>query len=178
MIMKELKNKWINAFMFLLVITAAFSSCSKDEDVSQNDDYVGKWSSEVIISDSEPDSKHNLTLTKNTFEDVIQTKVSSGAWVNSIVLKGTMTVTNNVMNCHVSDIGVSEMNEQTNEFTGNVTTYNESTMLYGFIMERAGRESDFQAEYTVSSNKLTLKTDLNTDGDFLDANETTIYNRQ
>lgn len=178
MSMKELKSKWISTLMLLLVITAAFTSCKKDETTEQNADYVGKWSSDVISIAGEGDQKHNLTLTKNTYEDVIQTKVSSGAWVNSIVLKGSMTVANNKMNCHVSEIGISEINEQTNEFTGNVTTYQEGSLLYGLIMDQAGQESDFQAEYTVSSNKLTLKTDLNNDGDSADANETITYNRQ
>lgn len=176
--MKELKNKWISTLMLLLVITASFTSCKNDDDPVQNADYVGKWSSDVISASGEADQKHNLTLTKNTYEDIILTKVSSGAWVNSIILKGTMTVSNNVMTCHVSEIGISEINEQTHEFTGNVTTYQEGSLLYGLIMDQAGRESDFQAEYAVSSNKLTLKTDLNNDGDSVDANETITYTRQ
>ncbi|HLN75118.1 MAG: hypothetical protein ACM3O8_02645 [Methylococcaceae bacterium] len=176
--MTELKNKWIRTLMFLLVTTAVFTSCNKDENTVQNADYVGKWSSDVITSDTQGDSKHNLTLTKNTFEDIIQTKVSSGAWVNSFIVKGTMTVTNNVMNVHVSEIGVSEINDQTKEFTGNITTYKEGSLLYGLILDQTGKKADFQSEYTVISNKLTLKSDLNKDGDFLDANETTTYNRQ
>lgn len=176
--MKQLKNKWISAFMVLLVITAAFTSCKKDENTVQSADYVGKWNSDVITSDSEPDSKHNLTLTKNTFEDMVLTKVSSGEFVNSIIVKGSMTATNNVMNVHVSEIGVSEINDQTKEPTGNVTSYKEGSLLYGLILDQSGRKADFQSEYTVNNNKLTLKTDINKDGDFLDANETTTYNRQ
>ncbi|MGE5395250.1 MAG: hypothetical protein ACM3P1_10930 [Candidatus Saccharibacteria bacterium] len=176
--MKELKNKWISTLLFLLVITATFTSCKKDETTVQDADYIGKWSSDVIPSSGQGDQKHNLTLTKNTFEDVIQTKVSSGAWVNSIIVKGTMTVTSNKMNVHVAEIGISEINDQTKEFTGNVTTYKEGSLFYGLIMDQVGRKPDFQAEYTVSSNTLTLKTDMNNDGDFLDANETTTYNRQ
>lgn len=176
--MAELKNKWIRTFMVLLVITAAFTSCKKDDNPEQNADYVGKWNSDVITSDTEGDHKENLTLTKNTFEDIIQTKVTSGAWVNSIIVKGTMTVTNNVMNVHISEIGISEIDDQSGEFTGNVTTYNEGSLLYGLIMDQVGQDADFQSEYTVSSSKLTLKTDMNNDGDFSDANETTMYTRQ
>lgn len=178
MIMTELKNKWISTFMLLLVITAAFTSCKKDDTVVQNADYVGKWNSDVSASTTQGDHKDILTLTKNTFEDIIQTKVSSGAYVNSIIVRGTMTVTNNVMNVHVSEIGVSDINSQTNEFTGNVTTYKEGSLLYGLILDQVGQEADFQSDYTVSSDKLTLKTDMNKDGDFLDTNETTTYTRQ
>lgn len=177
MIMIELKNKWIGTFIILLVTTAAFTACTKDENVAQNADYEGKWSSDVITSDTQGDSKHNLTLTKNTFEDIIQTQVSSGAWVNSIILRGTMTATNNVMNVHVGEVGVSDTNDQS-EFTGNVTTYKEGTLFYGLIIDKVGKDADFQSEYTVSSNKLILKTDLNSDGDYTDVNETTNYTRQ
>ena len=178
MIMKELKNKWVSTLMFLLVLSAAFTSCKKDETTVPEADYVGKWTSDAIASDTQGDHKDNLTLTKNTFEDVIQTKVSSGTYVNSIIVKGTMTVTNNTMNVHVSEIGISDINDQSGEFTGNVTTYKEGSLFYGLIMDQVGQDADFQSEYAVSSNKLTLKTDMNNDGDFLDSNETTTYSRQ
>jgi hypothetical protein len=177
--MIELKHKWLRALMVLLVLTATFSSCKKDDNSNdQNADYVGKWSSDVITSDTQGDYKDNLTLTKNTFEDIIQTKVTSGAWVNSIIVKGTMTVTNNIMNVHVSEIGISAIDDQSGEFTGEITTYKEGSLLYGVIMDQVDQDSDFQSEYSINNNKLTLKTDVNNDGDFSDANETTTYTRQ
>lgn len=178
--MKELKDKWTRALMVLLVITAVFStSCNKDDDdETQNADYVGKWSSDIIISDEDGDYKDNLTLTKNTFEDVIQMQNSNNNWVNSVIVKGTMTVSGNKMNVHVSEIGISEIDETTGDFTGNITTYQEGSLFYGIIMDQVGQDPDFQSEYSVNDNKMTLKTDMNNDGDFSDANESILYTRQ
>lgn len=180
--MKELKDKWTRAIMVFLVITAVFStSCNNDDDEddeTQTASYVGKWSSDIIVSDEDGDYKDNLTLTKNTFEDLIQTQTSANNWVNSIMVKGSMTVNGNVMNVHVSEIGISEIDETTGDFTGNITTYKEGSLFYGIIMDEVGQDSDFQSEYAVNGNKLTLKTDMNDDGDFNDINETTVYTRQ
>jgi hypothetical protein len=178
MIMKELKNKWIRVFIFLFAITAAFSSCTKDENVAENADYVGKWSSEATDPSSSQGSYIQvLTLTKNTFDAMVKTKNGQGEWVNTFALKGNMTVSGNKMNIHISEFGTS-INPITGETTNTFTYYKEGSMLFDPIMSSSGREQDYQSEYVVSGNTLTLKTDMNNDKDYTDAEETMVYTRQ
>lgn len=178
MIMKELKNKWIRVFMFLFAITAAFASCTKDENVAENADYVGKWSSEVTDpSLNQGDYIQVLTLTKNSFDAMVQTKNNQGQWVNTFALKGNMTVNGNKMNIHISEFGTS-INPITRENTNTITYYKEGSLLFDPIMASSGREKDYQSEYVVSGNTLTLKTDLNNDNDYTDPEETMVYTRQ
>jgi hypothetical protein len=179
MIMTELKNKWISTFILLLVLTAAFTSCKKDNNNEvQNADYVGTWSSgSDDSSTSQNGNIQILTLTKNNFDAMVKTKNNQGQWVNSFALKGTMTVNGNKMNVHISQFG-SSINPLTGEQTNTVTYFNEGSLIFETLMSSSGYKKDFQSEYSVVGNKLTLKTDMNDDGDYTDANETTTYTRQ
>lgn len=179
MIMTQLKNKGIRALMVLLVLTAAFTSCKKDnKDEEQNADYVGTWSSgSDDSSTSQNGNIQILTLTKNNFDAMVKTKNDQGQWVNSFALKGTMTVNGNKMNVHISQFG-SSINPLTREQTNTMTYYNEGSLIFETLMASSGREKDFQSEYSVSGNKLTLKTDMNNDGNYSDADESMVYTRQ
>lgn len=180
MIMKELTNKWVSTLMVLLTITAVFStSCKKDDDDDKKADYVGKWTSEETITSEEGTDSYKdiMTLTRTTFEDIIQTPDSDDEWVDSFVLKGTISANGNVMEVHVSEIGVSDIDPVSGEFNGSMTTYKEGSLLFEAIIAESGQEKDFQSEYSIEGNKMTLKTDTNDDGDYNDENETTVYTR-
>lgn len=181
MIMKELTNKWVRTLMVLLTITAVLSqSCKKDDDNNDKKaDYVGKWTSEETVTSEEGSESYKdiMTLTRTTFEDIIQTPDSEDEWVDSFVLKGTISAHGNVLDVHVSEIGVSDIDPVTGEFTGSMTTYKEGSLLFEAIIAESGQEKDFQSEYSIEGNTMTLKTDTNDDGDYNDENETTIYTR-
>ena len=177
--MKQITNNFIRGLMVLLVITTTFnSSCKKDDDKDQSADYVGKWSSDIIDASAEfEENKNLLTLTVNSFDNVIQTKNSAGTWINSIQIKGSMTVNGNKMNIHVSEIGMSDIDENTGDFTGNMESYKEGSLFFAIIMSQINKDVDFQSEYAVEGNKLTLKTHTNDDDDYDDANESIVYTR-
>lgn len=180
--MKELKNKWSRALMVLFVMMAAFStSCSNDDDDDnkvQTDSYVGKWSSDTTDSSgAQVDYVQTLTLTKNSFEGFIKTQNDQGEWEDSFALKGNMTVNGNKMNVHISEFGTT-FNPITGENTNTITFYTEGSLIFETLMESSGREKDFQSEYSVNGNKLTLMTDMNDDNDYNDVDETMVYTRQ
>lgn len=178
MIMRELKNSWIRAFMFLFAIATTFTSCTKDEDVTQDADYVGKWSSEVTDPSAEQgDYIQVLTLTKNSFDAMVKTQNDQRQWVNSFALKGNMTVNGNKMNIHISEFGTS-INILTGENSNTITYYKEGSLPFETFMASSGREKDYQSEYTVTGNILTLKTDINDDKDYNDTDEIMVYTRQ
>lgn len=179
--MKDLKNKWISAFMVLLMATAVFStSCDKDDDDDNggNADYVGKWTSEVIegTEEGDEDYKYILDLTKTTFEHNIQSSVSNSEWVNILMLKGTITANGQIMDVHISEIG-SPIDITTGEMTSTMKTYKEGTLFFEALLMQSEQKKDFESEYSISGNKLTLKTDNNDDGDYTDINETMVYTR-
>lgn len=178
--MKELTSKWIRTLVVLLTITAVLgTSCKKDDDDDEKADYVGKWTSEETITSEEGTElyKDIMTLTRTTFEDIIQTTDSEDGWVDSFFIKGTISANGNIIDVHVSEVGVSEIDPVSGEFTGNMTTYKEGSLLFEAIIAESGQDKDFQSEYSIEGNKMTLKTDTNDDGDYNDENETTVYTR-
>lgn len=178
--MKELTNKWIKSLMFLLMISALLStSCKKDDEDDEKADYVGKWTSEETITSEEGTNSYKdiMTLTRTTFEDIIMTPDSEDEWVDSFILKGTISANGNVMDVHVTEISVSDIDPDSGEFTGRMTTYKEGSLLFEAIIAESGQDKDFQSEYSIEGNQMTLKTDTNDDGDYNDPNETTLYTR-
>jgi len=178
--MKQITKNVSKIFFMLLIITSTFStSCKKDDEKDQSADYVGIWSSDIIDATEEFDEYKNLlTLTTKSFDNIILTQNSAGTWINSIQVKGSMTVTGNKMNIHVNEIGVSKIDEGTGDFTGIMESYQEGSLFFGIIMSQINKDVDFQSEYTINGNKLTLKTDVNDDGDYADENESVVYTRQ
>lgn len=174
--MKKLRMSKILAFVIALAtISFTMSSCSKDKEISA--DYVGTWVTNTTL-DGDLEAKETLTLTSNTFNIKYQMKdATSGAWMDYISMKGSISVNNQLITGTITEIGIA-FDPITGEPTATMTTYQAGSSLFNLIIEESVEGATFTSEYSVSGNTLTLKTDDNNDGDYLDEGESEIFTKQ
>lgn len=161
----------------VLFITALLSSCKKDEDP----EYVGTW----IITESEQlggytiEYKEAMTLTENSFSDLYQYKHPiKNEWLGVFGVKGTFNLSGKIMNITITEIGESakDVNEMP---TGVMTYYKDGTTRFTELLTENEMVKTFKVEYTVVGNTLTFKIDMNSDGDYTDADDDiTVYTKQ
>jgi hypothetical protein len=92
-------------------------------------------------------------------------------------MNGTISVSGNIMNFKITEIGVSSVDFNSMP-TGTIVTYKEGSGQYNKLFDQLGQPKSFNSEYVVIGNKMTIKTDNNHDGDCTDANETSVYIKQ
>ena len=168
----------------LLAIFVIFSSsCKKDnkKDNPNNLDYVGAW---ITMDSTSTDygyveSKDILTLTETSRTNLIQAHIPIPIdfWIDYASLKASISVNGNIMDGNVTEVGIVSVNTATGLPTGKMTIYKEGTTEFDTLLSGAGQSKTFKSEYSVAGNKLTIKTDINKDGDFLDAKETRVYTK-
>jgi len=184
--MKTLKLYSITAFVALLFIFS--SSCKKDTVTPivppGTPDYVGTWSATAPFnSDYGVISMKDIkTFTDSIITDKFQLEITTGLWIDYASMKSSLSVKGKIMNVTITELGVTEVNAFGIP-TGVIKSYKAGTPEFDALILQLGQAKlanarSFIAEYGVSGNQLTLKTDLNADGDYLDANETTVYTKQ
>jgi hypothetical protein len=152
-------------FLLLAVFVVGFMSCEKDEDP----DYVGKWTS--TATEGEMTLKDVLTLTEDTFEDIISVEVLTDIWVEFMGVKGTMKVAGNSVKLMANSVGAVDDENMDTE----LVWYDSGTDDFNELVEVFGG-TELSGEYEVNGNELTLKTDLNNDGVYSE-DEITTYTR-
>lgn len=172
---------YVAAFMTLVLIFS--SSCKKDAPENSNaPNYVGTWIYTGPISEEEFGDllfKDIMTLSANSFTDLMQVQLSTDSWVDFFYLKGSMSVKANIMSFTVAEIGFTSLDELTEFPTGVMTSYNTGSTEFNELLSDLGHSNKtFISEFSVSGNQLTLMTDKNEDGDYLDLGETTVYTKQ
>ena len=163
--------------VFLTVLVTFSSSCKKDDKV--NADYVGTWIAVNPISTEfgSTSLKEIMTLTETTFTDLMQILIPGNNWVEYVNMKGSISVNGNLIDVTIAEVGTAfDMN--TGLPTGVIKTYKTGSPEFDTLLSKAGRSKTFKLEYSVSGKELTLKSDNNGDGDYLDANETKVYTKQ
>lgn len=173
--MKKLKIKSVFAMMVMLTaMIVSISSCSKDNEITA--DYVGTWVANSSMDGSE--TKETMTFTSTSVTNLLQIKyATSNNWVDYISMKGSISVNKQLMTVTLTEIGLA-FDFMTGEPTATMTTYKAGSSLFDMILEGSGQSVSFQSEYSVSGNTLTLKTDNNDDGDYLDEEESVTYTKQ
>lgn len=163
------------AFMALLVIFCL--SCGEDDPVLP--DYAGTWVTTATIPSEEGniEGKQILMLNEKSFSDLVQLQVGT-KWIDFVVMKGSVSVSGNMITRTIKELGITSYNMATNLPTGVIVTSKEGEEEFNTIMEQFGLEKTFTEEFSVSGNKLTLKTDDNHDGDYLDELETNVFTKQ
>lgn len=172
--MKNLKMRKIFAYgIVFFAILFVVSSCTKDEEIAA--DYVGTWVTTTTIDD-DMDAKVTMTFTTNSFINLFQVQdVTTNNWVDYFATKGSISVTNQMITGTTTEIGLA-IDLLTGEPTGTMTYYKAGTPYFDLYMEDS--DLSFKGEYSVSGNTMTLKTDDNKDGDFLDEGETMTLTKQ
>src|ERR1035437_4931600 len=98
-----------NSVLLLSVIIVLFSSCNK-KDNELNPDYVGTWMAlQTITQDGVSiQFKDLMTFSKDGFSDLGQVyDVITSKYIDYVKLNGTMSVSGDVMNINITEIGVS-----------------------------------------------------------------------
>jgi hypothetical protein len=160
------------------IVIFLLSSCEKEE---INESYVGTWVATETVSEQGVSMtvKDIMTLTESTFTNVaqIQNPLTS-AWTDLLGLKGSISVVNNIMEVVVTEIGMSTFDMITGMPTGELSYYSDGQGEFANLLAESDIIGSFQSEFSVSGDKMTIKTDANGDGDFTDSGETSVYTRQ
>lgn len=166
------------AVVFMAVVLIFSSSCKKDDPVLP--DYVGTWTTVVSYptDNGNVSVRENMTFTETTFVDLAQMQMAGGQWTDFMKMKGSMSVSGNLMNVTLTEVGISTFSMISGLPTGQITSYQTGSADFDDLLAKTGQSKTFKSAYSVSGNQLTLKTDNNEDGDYLDDNETTVYTRQ
>jgi len=164
----------------VLTVLAVFcSSCEQDDEVPS--DYVGTWIAEISIPTASgfTSIRDVMTFTEDGVIDLLQFPGgSTDKWIDYMNLKGSISVNENMMTVTIAEIGISSVNAVTGLPTGTIISYKEGSAEFEAILSQSEQSKTFDSEYSVSGDKLTLKTDNNDDGDYLDEEEVTVYTKQ
>ena len=178
LINQMMKNfKWLTkSFLMISVFFVFSSSCKKENTI--NPDYVGTWS--IVDANSQGEQyKDNITFSKDGFLELGQLYgVSTNKYIDYIKLKGTISVNGSRMSFKVTEIGATSFDYNTGKPTGIIVSYKEGSSQFDNLILQTQQIKSFDLEYNVLGNKLSIMSDHNNDGDYTDANETTVYTRQ
>jgi hypothetical protein len=161
-----------------LCLFGLLSSCEKDE---QGAPFDGTWAAEgtLIINDLSFEYKDIITFNNGSFNNIGQLKnPSTNKWINFIGMKGSVTDNSGSMTITIKEIGISTVDVMSNMYTGNIVYYKDGQTEFNNLMTQTGMNTTYDSDYSISGNSLTIKTDLNNDGDFNDPNETSVYIKQ
>lgn len=173
---KEILNSTKLVTILLLVFIFSYA-CKKDE---INPDYLGAWAvTGTIRLDTIMEAKDIMTFSDNSFSDIMQIKYpKTNKWIDYSGLKGSMSVNGDTMNLEIKEVGLSTWDIISGVYTGNIVYYNDSQSQFLSYLSISHMEKTSKAEYSISENNLTLKTDKNKDGDYSEIGEVTIYSKQ
>lgn len=171
-------SEWCKAAVVVTMVLSFNSSCTKDDEILP--DYAGSW--EVVASvqgaSGYTQVKDIVTFTETGFASLSQVEQPASKWTDYASMEGTMEVHGDKMSVVVTEIGISSLSGITGQPTGDITSYKKGTAEYDALFTKLGELKNFESKFTVSDNKLTLQTDKNNDGDYLDELETTVYTRK
>lgn len=160
---------------FVLVFV---SSCKKDE---VDPAYVGTWvASESYTEDGVTiEMKDQMTFTKNSFVNLAKLKNPlTNVWIDMVGMKGDISVSGDEMQVVINEFGYTAIDLISEMPTGNIVYYKEGDSEFTALLAEMEMTRSFKSEFVITSNKLTLKTDNNEDGDYNDVDETTVYTKQ
>jgi hypothetical protein len=162
------------------LVIFSFNSCKKDDDNKNDPAYVGTWSrtDNIPVDTFSLQVKDLLTFTKTTVKNMGQIYNSdTDAWLDLMGMKGTFTSSGKNLNITVNQVGISDF-DTLGIPTGNIQYFTKDDTEFNLVLGELGQKENFDAEYSISGNKLTMKVDDNDDGDFLDDGETQVYTKE
>jgi hypothetical protein len=119
--------------MVLTVLVVFCSSCKKDDEVVL--DYVGTWVAEVSVPTASGYTSFRdvMTFSENVVTDLIQVPGGSAdKWIDYMNLKGSISVSGNMMTVTIAEIGISSVDPVTGRSTGTIKNYSVGMTLIGF----------------------------------------------
>jgi hypothetical protein len=161
------------------LVIFSFNSCKKDDDNNNDPAYVGTWSrtDTIPVDTFALQVKDLLTFTKTTVTNMGQIfNPDTDEWLDLMGMKGTFTASGKSLNITVSQVGISDF-DTLGVPTGSIQYYTKDDPEFNLVLNELDQKENFDAEYSVSGNKLTMKVDDNGDGDFNDDGETQVYTK-
>jgi hypothetical protein len=171
---------YANVFMLASAALVFVTSCEKDDKDDKDPAFIGKWSrvETIPVEDFTIEVKEMVTFTASSFTHMGQVKnPETNVWIDLMGLKANISVDKNKMDVTVKEVGLSELDFEGMP-TGDITYYSDEELEFEAILAEVEIEQTFNAEYSVSGDKLTLKSDDNSDGDFTDEGESEVYTRE
>ena len=163
----------------LLILIIFCSSCEKDDEVAP--DYVGTWASVIAIPTPSGYIGYRdlMIFSENSVINVLQLPGGSETqWIDQMNMKGLIAVSGNMITVTIAEVGISSLDAVTGRATGTIISYKDGSAEFETILSQSDLSKIFKSEYSVSGDKLTLKTDNNDDGDYDDGDEITVYTKQ
>ena len=162
----------------MAIVVIFSSSCKEDDPILP--DYVGTWVAvEAVPTEvGYVQMKDIMTFTEKSFTDLAQIQTGTDQWTSIFSMNGTLLVSGNIMNVTITEIGVTSFSGVTGLPTGVITSYKKGTTEFDELITENDQPRSFESKYTISGNKMTIQTDQNEDGDYLDELETTVYTKQ
>jgi hypothetical protein len=175
--MKDSRLLLINNFLFVFALIVFLQSCKKDYDP----DLIGTWIAEetVPLNGYPTKVKDVITFSKNRFTDLIQIYIPSlGNYYDYKKLSGSISITGSTMYLALYEIGFMSYPATDGNPPGPLTFQKKGDLQFYYNTTHGVYKEFFNAVYTLSGNKLTIMSDNNSDGDYSDPLETTVYTRQ
>ncbi|MBC8004363.1 MAG: hypothetical protein H7X84_02725 [Verrucomicrobia bacterium] len=171
-------RRWCRAAVVMAVVVSFNSSCSEDEVILP--DYAGSWEAVASVQGASgyTQIKDIMTFTETGFTSLSQVEQPVSKWTDFASMEGTMEVHGDIMSIMVTEIGISSISGINGQPTGIITSYKKGTAEYDALFAKLGESKNFESKFTVSGTKLTLQTDKNNDGDYLDDLETIVYTKK
>ena len=156
---------------FLLLVSLVFTNC---EEEAKTPDYVGTW--EYTETDTSGATATMTLILTETTVDMTMVLTSEGISITMGTMKGDLSVDGNKMTITVTEIGVPDIDWETFEFKGIITVKPGDEGWDEAVAESGGET--WTAEWSVSGDKLTVKSDDNNDGDYEDEDETMVFTKK
>lgn len=175
--MEEFKYNLTHKFLLVIFLVALLPSCSKDYDT----DLLGTWIAyeTIPLNGYQTQVKDIITFTKSRFTDLTQIYISSrGQYYDYRKLIGSVSVSGNTLYLMLSEIGFMSSSTTNGNIPGPLVFSRKGDLSFYYKITQGGFKESFTSFYSISGDKLTLMTDNNSDGDYSDPLETTVYTKQ
>jgi len=156
-----------------VVLTSLFlQSCNKFKNDPQ---FIGTWQfTEQITADNIVYSTtRTLNLTKSTWEETYVIKRLSSSDISAIIgTRGNLGMSHTSLVFYLDELGTC-VHDNMDKCTDQVEWYGEGTVYWNLNIQYF--EKAVPAEYEMTDNALTLRRDLNNDGDYNDTGENVTF---
>lgn len=155
-----------------VILIFLLTGCSKFKNDPQ---FIGTWqfTEQITADDIVYTTTRTLTLAKSSWEETYVIKRQSSADISAIIgTKGTLGMSHTSLVFYLEELGTCVPDEM-DKCTDQIIWHEEGSAYWNLNIQYF--EKAVPAEYEVTDNALTLRRDLNNDGDFNDTGENVTF---
>jgi len=154
--------------LIAVIIILFFPACNKFKNDPQ---FIGTWqfTEQITADDIVYSTTRTLTLAKSSWEETYIIKRQNSADISAIIgTRGTLGMSHTSLVFYLKELGTCVPDEM-DKCTDQISWHGEGSAYWNLNIQYF--QKAVPAEYEVNDNALTLKRDLNNDGDFSDTGE-------